>query len=161
MTHDSSSYIVSAAPLPLSKTASLSCFSQRGDFGRLLSKCWAVSLYFIACVLVIFFWLWAAPKPLLPSSLSLSVSLPLSSLAPLHLHLAGLSSSCASLYPAVCVRGNYRSHASPEKIQESVWGTASAGGRLPEHLKLLKTSPAVVSNLHFCLNTRWVVRQKK
>lgn len=98
-----------------------------------------------------FFCFWATSKTFLPFA-----CLPLPSLAPLH--LAGPSSSCF-FYPAVCVQGNYRSHASPKRYR-TVSGHSSGRSRLPEHLKLLKTSQAVMSNIYFCLNTHWV-RQKK
>lgn len=78
-----------------------------------------------------------------------SFCISLCSLAPLR--VAGLCSSCF-LYPAVCVQGYYRSHDSPKRYR-TVSRHNSGISRLPEHLKLLKTSPAVMSNLHFCLNT--------
>lgn len=57
------------------------------------------------------------------------------------LRLAGLSSYCL-LYPAVCVQGNYRSHASPKKIQDSVW--AQLGQR--QTLRALKAAENIPSS---------------
>lgn len=61
---------------------------------------------------------------------------------------------------SVCVWGNYRSHASPKRYR-TVPGCSSGGSQFPEHLMLLRTSPAVMSNLHFCLNTQWDKKKRK
>ena len=88
---------------------------------------------------------------------------------PLLLHLSSVYPCCSPpvpvgappvfLSPAVFIWRNYSSHASP-RWYGTASGHSSGRRRLSEHLNLLKTSPVVMSDLHFCLNTPWA-RQKK
>lgn len=166
MTHDSSSYIVSSVPF-LSKAASLSSSSLRGISVLFLSYLnVGLSFCVLSPVSSSFFCFFFFPTPS-------KMFLP-------FVHASPTAQPCSSstvepvrappvfvLPPPVCVQGNYRSHASSEEKKKkkekyrTVSGHSSGRGRLPEHLKLLKTSPTVMSNFRFCLNTHRVRQKRK
>lgn len=158
MTHDSSSYIVSSVPF-LSKAASLSSSSLRGISALFLSYL-NVGLSF--CVLS------AVSSSFFQNVPSFRARLPYCPALLLLHSRAGPSSSCFRS-PSSClcsrelqkpcfIRGKKKKK--KEKYR-TVSGHSSGRGRLPEHLKLLKTSPTVMSNFRFCLNTHRVRQKRK
>lgn len=165
MTHDSSSYIVSAVPF-LSKAASLSSSSLRGISVLFLSYLnVGLSFCVLSPVSSSFFCFFFSSIQNVPSFLARLPHCP--ALLLLHSRAARSSSCFRSPSSCLCSRELQKSYFIQEKKKKkkrekyrTVSGHSSGRGRLPEHLKLLKTSPTVMSNFRFCLNTHRV-RQKR
>lgn len=172
MTHDSSSYIVSSVPF-LSKAASLSSSSLRGISVLFLSYL-NVGLsfcVFIACVLVIFlpFFFFSTPSKMFLPSFRARLPPPAqprssSTVEPVRappVFVLPPPCPCSRELRKSCfIRGKKKKKKKTEKYR-TVSGHGSGRGRLPEHLKLLKTSPTVMSNFRFCLNTHRVRQKRK